>query len=134
MRDKLRQRVNLYAMKEERTIEPETFCHLVSSTLYERRCVSLPLSLSLSFLLGTLFSEASLAVASRRRAVTLALMRGLLISKCSCRCAFARGRFGPYFVEPVVAGATSPLAGSEHQDRLSDMRPCAHLFCLPPQA
>ncbi|ORY89717.1 proteasome subunit beta type-3 [Leucosporidium creatinivorum] len=37
VRDKLRQRVNLYAMKEERTIEPETFAHLVSSTLYERR-------------------------------------------------------------------------------------------------
>ncbi len=36
-------------MKEERTIEPETFAHLVSSTLYERR-------------------------------------------------------FGPYFVEPVIAG------------------------------
>ncbi|GAA5935522.1 proteasome core particle subunit beta 3 [Sporobolomyces koalae] len=50
--DKLRQRVNLYKMKEERTIEPETFCHLVSSTLYERR-------------------------------------------------------FGPYFVEPVVAGLNS---------------------------
>lgn len=40
VRDKLRQRVNLYAMKEERTIEPETFAHLVSSTLYERRSVS----------------------------------------------------------------------------------------------
>jgi len=53
VRDKLRQRVNLYGMKEERTIEPETFCHLVSSTLYERR-------------------------------------------------------FGPYFVEPVVAGASRP--------------------------
>ncbi|GAA6040013.1 hypothetical protein JCM8097_004738 [Rhodosporidiobolus ruineniae] len=52
VRDKLRQRVNLYAMKEERTIEPETFTHLVSSTLYERR-------------------------------------------------------FGPYFVEPVVAGLNS---------------------------
>ena len=37
VRDKLRQRINLYAMKEERTIEPETFAHLVSSTLYERR-------------------------------------------------------------------------------------------------
>lgn len=47
--DKLRQRVNLYTMKEERTIEPETFAHLLSSTLYERR-------------------------------------------------------FGPYFIEPVVAG------------------------------
>ncbi|GAA6025182.1 hypothetical protein JCM11491_001789 [Sporobolomyces phaffii] len=52
VKDKLRQRVNLYKMKEERTIEPETFCHLVSSTLYERR-------------------------------------------------------FGPYFVEPVVAGLNS---------------------------
>ncbi|KDE04136.1 proteasome subunit beta type-3 [Microbotryum lychnidis-dioicae p1A1 Lamole] len=37
VRDKLRQRINLYAMKEERTIEPQTFAHLVSSTLYERR-------------------------------------------------------------------------------------------------
>ncbi|BGP49088.1 proteasome core particle subunit beta 3 [Rhodotorula kratochvilovae] len=52
VRDKLRQRINLYAMKEERTIEPETFCHLVSSTLYERR-------------------------------------------------------FGPYFIEPVIAGLNS---------------------------
>ncbi|GAA5835901.1 hypothetical protein JCM11251_006597 [Rhodosporidiobolus azoricus] len=52
VRSKLQQRVNLYAMKEERTIEPETFAHLVSSTLYERR-------------------------------------------------------FGPYFVEPVVAGLNS---------------------------
>lgn len=39
-------------MKEERTIEPETFAHLVSSTLYERR-------------------------------------------------------FGPYFVEPVIAGKST---------------------------
>ncbi|GAA5911845.1 hypothetical protein JCM6882_005216 [Rhodosporidiobolus microsporus] len=52
VRSKLQQRVNLYAMKEERVIEPETFAHLVSSTLYERR-------------------------------------------------------FGPYFVEPVVAGLNS---------------------------
>ncbi|KAK4704267.1 20S proteasome subunit beta 3, partial [Phenoliferia sp. Uapishka_3] len=52
VRDKLRQRVNLYAMKEERVIEPETFAHLVSSTLYERR-------------------------------------------------------FGPYFIEPVIAGLNS---------------------------
>lgn len=52
VKDKLRQRVKLYAMKEERVIEPETFAHLVSSTLYERR-------------------------------------------------------FGPYFVEPVIAGINS---------------------------
>ena len=56
VKDKLRQRVNLYAMKEERTIEPETFAHLVSSTLYERR-------------------------------------------------------FGPYFVEPVIAGECSVPRG-----------------------
>jgi 20S proteasome subunit beta 3 len=37
VKDKMRQRVNLYRMKEERTIEPETFAHLLSSTLYERR-------------------------------------------------------------------------------------------------
>ncbi|KAM0746948.1 proteasome subunit beta type-3 [Meredithblackwellia eburnea MCA 4105] len=49
VRDRLRQRVNLYGMKEERTIEPQAFAQLTSSTLYERR-------------------------------------------------------FGPYFVEPVIAG------------------------------
>lgn len=37
VKDKLRQRLNLYKMKEERTIEPETLAHLISSTLYERR-------------------------------------------------------------------------------------------------
>lgn len=49
VRDKLRHRINLYAMKEERTIEPETFCHLVSSTLYERRCVLGAFCASLGF-------------------------------------------------------------------------------------
>ena len=44
-------------MKEERTIEPETFAHLVSSTLYERR-------------------------------------------------------FGPYYVEPVIAGLSFSLSSS----------------------
>jgi 20S proteasome alpha/beta subunit len=44
--------MKIYEMKEERTMEPETFAHLVSSTLYERR-------------------------------------------------------FGPYFVEPVIAGISS---------------------------
>jgi len=52
LRERLRFRVNMYTMKEERTIEPETFSHLVSSTLYEKR-------------------------------------------------------FGPYFIEPVVAGINS---------------------------
>lgn len=33
----LRFRVNMYRMKEEREIGPETFCHMVSSTLYEKR-------------------------------------------------------------------------------------------------
>ncbi|KIO31342.1 hypothetical protein M407DRAFT_241859 [Tulasnella calospora MUT 4182] len=49
LRERFRFRVNMYTIKEEREIEPETFAHLVSSTLYERR-------------------------------------------------------FGPYFVEPVIAG------------------------------
>jgi len=35
--EKLRHRVNMYAMKEDRTIGPKTFAHLASSTLYERR-------------------------------------------------------------------------------------------------
>lgn len=37
LREKFRYRVNMYKMKEERDIQPETFAHLVSSTLYERR-------------------------------------------------------------------------------------------------
>lgn len=53
LREKFKYRVNMYKMKEEREIQPETFAHLVSSTLYERR-------------------------------------------------------FGPYFVEPVIAGLSSP--------------------------
>ncbi|KNZ50017.1 proteasome subunit beta type [Puccinia sorghi] len=47
-----RHRVNMYKMKEERIIEPQTMAHLISSTLYQKR-------------------------------------------------------FGPYFVEPVVAGLDS---------------------------
>ncbi|CED82582.1 20s proteasome subunit beta 3 [Phaffia rhodozyma] len=53
LHESLRFRVNMYRMKEEREIQPETFCHLVSSTLYEKR-------------------------------------------------------FGPYFIEPVVAGLPAP--------------------------
>ncbi|KAG8857873.1 proteasome core particle subunit beta 3 [Serendipita sp. 411] len=37
LRDRFRFRVNMYTIKEEREIEPETFAHLVSSTLYEKR-------------------------------------------------------------------------------------------------
>jgi 20S proteasome subunit beta 3 len=32
-----RYKINMYKLKEERTIEPKTFAHLISSTLYERR-------------------------------------------------------------------------------------------------
>ncbi|KAG6332068.1 hypothetical protein ID866_7022 [Astraeus odoratus] len=57
LRERFRYRVNMYTIKEEREIEPETFAHLVSSTLYEHR-------------------------------------------------------FGPYFVEPVIAGlAKTPSGG-----------------------
>ena len=37
LRERFRYRVNMYRMKEEREIQPETFAHLVSSTLYEKR-------------------------------------------------------------------------------------------------
>lgn len=37
LRERFRYRINMYKMKEERTIEPKTFAHLVSSTLYEKR-------------------------------------------------------------------------------------------------
>ncbi|KAL1914727.1 uncharacterized protein VTP21DRAFT_7985 [Calcarisporiella thermophila] len=49
LHESFRFKTNLYKLREERTIEPKTFAHLVSSSLYERR-------------------------------------------------------FGPYFVEPVIAG------------------------------
>ncbi|PWN52456.1 putative PUP3-20S proteasome subunit beta3 [Violaceomyces palustris] len=52
LRSAFRYRLNMYRMKEEREIEPETFAHLVSSTLYEKR-------------------------------------------------------FGPYFIEPIIAGLNS---------------------------
>ncbi|WFD07146.1 proteasome endopeptidase complex [Malassezia vespertilionis] len=61
LREKFRYRLNMYRMKEDREIEPETFAHLMSSTLYERRYV---------------------ANATYHR-------------------------FGPYFIEPVVAGINS---------------------------
>lgn len=35
--EKLRNRVNLYRMKEQKEISPSTFAHLASSTLYEKR-------------------------------------------------------------------------------------------------
>ncbi|TIA93203.1 hypothetical protein E3P99_00333 [Wallemia hederae] len=37
LRDTFRFRTNMYKLKEGREIEPNTFAHLVSSTLYERR-------------------------------------------------------------------------------------------------
>ncbi|CAD6889271.1 unnamed protein product [Tilletia controversa] len=52
LRQRFRYRVNMFSMKEERVIEPDTFTKLVSSTLYERR-------------------------------------------------------FGPYFIEPVIAGLSA---------------------------
>lgn len=56
-RERFRYRVNMYTIKEEREIDPETFAHLVSSTLYERR-------------------------------------------------------FGPFFVEPVIAGLSNSPSGA----------------------
>ncbi|CAK5280631.1 unnamed protein product [Mycena citricolor] len=37
LKERFRLRVNMYTIKEEREIEPETFSRLVSSTLYEHR-------------------------------------------------------------------------------------------------
>jgi hypothetical protein len=38
--DIFRFKVNMYKMREERDIEPETFANLVASSLYERRLVA----------------------------------------------------------------------------------------------
>lgn len=57
LREKFRFRVNMYTIKEEREIQPETFAHLASSTLYEHR-------------------------------------------------------FGPYFIEPVIAGMQKTPSGA----------------------
>lgn len=128
VRDKLRQRVNLYAMKEERTIEPETFCHLVSSTLYERRCVSsLPCYIPLLHSLlpeGLVVRGLSLAIARPRLAV-LALTGRLLTRNCSTspRCVSrqvwpvfrraGRGRCAPSYLESELRNVVSdPRAGS----------------------
>ncbi|TEB38839.1 proteasome subunit beta type 3, partial [Coprinellus micaceus] len=56
LHERFRYRVNMYTIKEGREIEPETFAHLVSSTLYEHR-------------------------------------------------------FGPYFIEPVMAGISKTPTG-----------------------
>ncbi|KAF8560115.1 20S proteasome subunit beta 3 [Imleria badia] len=55
--ERFRYRVNMYTIKEEREIQPETFTHMVSSTLYEHR-------------------------------------------------------FGPYFIEPVIAGLSKSPTGA----------------------
>ncbi|KAF8140518.1 20S proteasome subunit beta 3 [Boletus edulis] len=55
--ERFRYRVNMYTIKEEREINPETFAHMVSSTLYQHR-------------------------------------------------------FGPYFIEPVVAGLSKSPTGA----------------------
>ncbi|KAF8583033.1 20S proteasome subunit beta 3 [Ramaria rubella] len=69
LRDRFRFRVNMYTIKEEREIEPETFAHLVSSTLYERR-------------------------------------------------------FGPFFIEPVIAGISSLSRGSKPFIAAADLIGC----------
>ncbi|KAL5521125.1 PUP3 [Sanghuangporus baumii] len=70
LRERFRFRVNMYTIKEEREIAPETFARLVSSTLYERR-------------------------------------------------------FGPYFVEPVIAGlGTSPTGKLEPFIAATDLIGC----------
>ncbi|KAL4069839.1 nucleophile aminohydrolase [Scleroderma yunnanense] len=70
LRERFRYRVNIYTIKEERDISPETFAHLVSSTLYEHR-------------------------------------------------------FGPYFVEPVIAGlAKTPSGGTKPFIAAADLIGC----------
>ncbi|KAF8505222.1 20S proteasome subunit beta 3 [Gautieria morchelliformis] len=69
LRERFRFRVNMYTIKEEREIEPDTFAHLVSSTLYEKR-------------------------------------------------------FGPFFIEPVIAGISSPSRGSKPFIAAADLIGC----------
>ncbi|KAF8502477.1 20S proteasome subunit beta 3 [Gautieria morchelliformis] len=69
LRERFRFRVNMYTIKEEREIEPATFAHLVSSTLYEKR-------------------------------------------------------FGPFFIEPVIAGISSPSRGSKPFIAAADLIGC----------
>ncbi len=68
MFEKLQFRVNLYQLREEREMEPKTFAHMVSTVLYERRCV------------------------------------GALVHLLPRDPSRANASFGPYFVEPVIAG------------------------------
>lgn len=69
LRERFRYRVNMYTIKEERDIEPQTFAHLVSSTLYEHR-------------------------------------------------------FGPYFVEPVIAGLEKTPSGFKPFIAAADLIGC----------
>ncbi|KAI6031425.1 hypothetical protein PISMIDRAFT_671280 [Pisolithus microcarpus 441] len=69
LRERFRYRVNMYTIKEERDIEPQTFAHLVSSTLYEHR-------------------------------------------------------FGPYFVEPVIAGLEKAPSGFKPFIAAADLIGC----------
>jgi 20S proteasome subunit beta 3 len=43
LHDTFRYKTNLYQLTEEREIEPKTFAHMVSSTLYEKRYLNLTL-------------------------------------------------------------------------------------------
>jgi 20S proteasome subunit beta 3 len=89
-KERFRYRVNMYTIKEGRDIEPETFAHLVSSTLYERRSF-----MSLYFSWIVVYDLQS--------------------------------RFGPFFVEPVVAGLTKASEGSKPYIACTDLIGCLTL-------
>lgn len=76
---RLKFRLNLYELKEGRQIKPKTFMSMVSNLLYERRWVS-----------WTQFR--SMHLCSNGRWKTIWATCEPLI------------RFGPYYIEPVIAG------------------------------
>ncbi len=63
MYQKLKMRVNLYTLREEREIEPKTFSNLVSTMLYEKRYVNshlipFDLILFITFILNIIIASA----------------------------------------------------------------------------
>ncbi len=87
----LRFRLNMYKLREERDIKPETFSALVSHILYEKRCAGW-----LAGLFGLLVWFACL----------FGLVVALLLNRPNPRTTPTpkTHSFGPYFVEPLVAG------------------------------
>jgi 20S proteasome subunit beta 3 len=100
----LKFRVNLYRLREEREIKTSTFASLVSTLLYEHRCVDAAArSRSFASRFGGSLRRRARAERRQRKEGWSSVLSCDLCPGC-----VARRSFGPYFVEPVVAGLEGP--------------------------